>query len=169
LVGRANSKSNSKSKSFHESEMARSWECTEQYAQKVLDTAGIVRDAMFRQKQMSILTGRGQRLDFTKIEKDAWYFARGIVCTIGNYHIAFDPKGSLCLIEYGTVRLYGIRVKTNCHRQAACRKLWNTKRAIFYLHIAVALSESDNEPLVVLTFSQRDTLFKEPVRNIWII
>jgi hypothetical protein len=29
--------------------MARSWECTEQYAQKVLDTAGIVRDAMLRQ------------------------------------------------------------------------------------------------------------------------
>jgi hypothetical protein len=43
------SKSNSKSKSFHESEMARSWECTEQYAQKVLDTAGIVRDAMLQQ------------------------------------------------------------------------------------------------------------------------
>jgi hypothetical protein len=29
--------------------MARSSECTEQYAQKVLDTADIVRDAMFRQ------------------------------------------------------------------------------------------------------------------------
>jgi hypothetical protein len=29
--------------------MARSSECTEQYAQKVLDTAGIVRDAMFQQ------------------------------------------------------------------------------------------------------------------------
>jgi hypothetical protein len=27
----------------------RSSECTEQYAQKVLDTAGIVRDAIFRQ------------------------------------------------------------------------------------------------------------------------
>ena len=26
--------------------MARSWECTEQYAQKVLDTAGIVREAL---------------------------------------------------------------------------------------------------------------------------
>ena len=36
------SKSNSKSKGSHESEMARSSECTEQYAQKVLDTAGIV-------------------------------------------------------------------------------------------------------------------------------
>jgi len=45
LVGIANSKSNSKSTSFHESEMARSWEGTEQYAQKVVDTAGIVRDA----------------------------------------------------------------------------------------------------------------------------
>jgi hypothetical protein len=29
--------------------MARSWECTEQYAQKVLDTAGILRDAILRQ------------------------------------------------------------------------------------------------------------------------
>jgi len=29
--------------------MARSSECTEQYAQKVFDSAGIVRDAMFRQ------------------------------------------------------------------------------------------------------------------------
>jgi len=29
--------------------MARSSECTEQYAQKVLDTAGIVRDACFQQ------------------------------------------------------------------------------------------------------------------------
>jgi hypothetical protein len=29
--------------------MARSSECTEQYAQKVLDTAGIVRDAWFHQ------------------------------------------------------------------------------------------------------------------------
>jgi len=34
---------------FNESEMARSSECTEQYAQKVLDTAGIVREAMFQQ------------------------------------------------------------------------------------------------------------------------
>jgi hypothetical protein len=31
------------------SEMARSSECTEQYAQKVLDTADFVRDACFRQ------------------------------------------------------------------------------------------------------------------------
>ena len=30
--------------------MARSSECTEQYAQKVLDTAGIVREAMLRQR-----------------------------------------------------------------------------------------------------------------------
>jgi hypothetical protein len=30
--------------------MARSSECTEQYAQKVLDTADIVRDAMFHQQ-----------------------------------------------------------------------------------------------------------------------
>jgi murein L,D-transpeptidase YafK len=30
--------------------MARSSECTEQHAQKVIDTAGIVRDAMFRQQ-----------------------------------------------------------------------------------------------------------------------
>jgi hypothetical protein len=29
--------------------MARSSECTEQYAQKVFDSAGIVRDAMLRQ------------------------------------------------------------------------------------------------------------------------
>jgi len=29
--------------------MARSSECTEQYAQKVFDSAGIVREAMFRQ------------------------------------------------------------------------------------------------------------------------
>jgi hypothetical protein len=41
--------SNSKSKSFNESEMARSSECTEQYAQKVIDSADIVRDAIFRQ------------------------------------------------------------------------------------------------------------------------
>jgi hypothetical protein len=34
---------------FNESEMARSSECTEQYAQKVIDSAGIVRDACFRQ------------------------------------------------------------------------------------------------------------------------
>jgi hypothetical protein len=52
------SKSNSKSKSFHESEMARSWECTEQYAQKVLDTAGIVRDAMLRQQSAQPLAQR---------------------------------------------------------------------------------------------------------------
>jgi hypothetical protein len=36
---------------FNESEMARSSECKEQYAQKVLDTADIVRDAMLRQQQ----------------------------------------------------------------------------------------------------------------------
>ena len=29
--------------------MARSWECTKHYAQKLFDTAGIVRDAMSRQ------------------------------------------------------------------------------------------------------------------------
>jgi hypothetical protein len=34
---------------FNESEMARSSECTDQYAQKVLDTADIVREAMFQQ------------------------------------------------------------------------------------------------------------------------
>src|ERR1035441_9645480 len=39
----------SKSKSFHESEMARSSECTEQYAQKVFDNADIVREAIYRQ------------------------------------------------------------------------------------------------------------------------
>jgi hypothetical protein len=33
---------------FNESEMVRSSECTEQYAQKTLDTADIVRDAMLR-------------------------------------------------------------------------------------------------------------------------
>ena len=31
-------------RTFNESEMARSSECTEQYAQKVFDSAGIVRD-----------------------------------------------------------------------------------------------------------------------------
>jgi len=41
--------SNSKSKSFNESEMARSSECTEQYAQKVIDSADIVREAILRQ------------------------------------------------------------------------------------------------------------------------
>ena len=35
---------------FNESEMARSSECTGYYAPKVLDTADIVRDAMFRQQ-----------------------------------------------------------------------------------------------------------------------
>jgi hypothetical protein len=34
---------------FNESEMARSSECKEQYAQKTLDTTDIVRDACFRQ------------------------------------------------------------------------------------------------------------------------
>jgi hypothetical protein len=34
---------------FNESELARSSECTDQYAQKVFDTADIVRDAMLRQ------------------------------------------------------------------------------------------------------------------------
>jgi len=34
---------------FNESEMARSSEGTEQYAQKVLDSAGIVRDAWLQQ------------------------------------------------------------------------------------------------------------------------
>ena len=33
---------------FNESEMARSSECTEQYAQKTLDTADIVREAIYR-------------------------------------------------------------------------------------------------------------------------
>ena len=32
-------------RTFNESEMARSSECTEQYVQKVFDIAGIVRDA----------------------------------------------------------------------------------------------------------------------------
>jgi hypothetical protein len=36
-------------RTFNESEMARSSECTEQYAQKVFDSAGIVRDAIFQQ------------------------------------------------------------------------------------------------------------------------
>jgi len=34
---------------FNESEMARSSECTEGYAQNVLDTADIVREAIYRQ------------------------------------------------------------------------------------------------------------------------
>jgi hypothetical protein len=33
---------------FNESEMAHSSECTERYARTVLDTADIVREAMFR-------------------------------------------------------------------------------------------------------------------------
>src|ERR1019366_2906403 len=36
-------------RTFNESEMARSSECTEQYAQKVFDNAGIVRDAILQQ------------------------------------------------------------------------------------------------------------------------
>jgi hypothetical protein len=36
--------------------MARSSECTEQYAQKVFDSAGIVRDAIFRQLSWYKLT-----------------------------------------------------------------------------------------------------------------
>jgi hypothetical protein len=36
--------------SFNESQMARSSECTEQYAQEVFDSADIVKDAMFRQQ-----------------------------------------------------------------------------------------------------------------------
>jgi hypothetical protein len=39
----------SKSKSFHESEMALFYECMLKCARKVLDTAGIVREAMLRQ------------------------------------------------------------------------------------------------------------------------
>ena len=39
----------SKSKSFHESEMALFYECMLKCAQKLLDTAGIVREAIFRQ------------------------------------------------------------------------------------------------------------------------
>jgi len=34
---------------FNESEMALFYECTDGYAQKVLDTADIVRDAIYRQ------------------------------------------------------------------------------------------------------------------------
>ena len=34
--------------------MARSSECREQYAQKVIDTAGIVRDACFRQQSRDL-------------------------------------------------------------------------------------------------------------------
>ena len=37
--------------------MARSSECTEQYAQKVLDTAGIVRDAILRVVSCVIIPG----------------------------------------------------------------------------------------------------------------
>jgi len=40
---------------FNESEMARSSECKEQYAQKTLDTADIVRDAMFQQSSSEAL------------------------------------------------------------------------------------------------------------------
>jgi hypothetical protein len=40
---------------FNESEMARSSECKEQYAQKTLDTADIVRDAMFQQLSLKPL------------------------------------------------------------------------------------------------------------------
>src|ERR1035437_2678796 len=39
-----------KGKTFNESEMARSSECTEQYAQKVFDSADIVRDGILRQQ-----------------------------------------------------------------------------------------------------------------------
>src|ERR1039458_5700689 len=42
-----------KGKTFNESEMARSSECTEQYAQKVIDSAGIVRDACLFHENMS--------------------------------------------------------------------------------------------------------------------
>jgi hypothetical protein len=37
---------------FNESEMARSSECKEQYAQKTLDTADIVRDAIYANKNV---------------------------------------------------------------------------------------------------------------------
>jgi hypothetical protein len=39
---------------FNESEMARSLECKEQYAQKVLDTADIVREAMFVRRDSAV-------------------------------------------------------------------------------------------------------------------
>jgi hypothetical protein len=38
---------------FNESEMARSLECTDRYAQKVLDTADIVRETMLREPATS--------------------------------------------------------------------------------------------------------------------
>jgi len=38
--------------------MARSSECTEQYAQKVLDTADIVREAILRQLPLRALLGK---------------------------------------------------------------------------------------------------------------
>jgi hypothetical protein len=42
---------------FNESEMARSSECKEQYAQKTLDTADIVRDAWLQQSTSSVCIG----------------------------------------------------------------------------------------------------------------
>jgi uncharacterized membrane protein len=41
--------SKSNSNIINESEMARSWECRDQLAQKVIDTADVVREAIFRQ------------------------------------------------------------------------------------------------------------------------
>jgi hypothetical protein len=42
--------------------MARSSECTEQYAQKVLDTADIVRDAIYRHLTDGFLAGCQRRM-----------------------------------------------------------------------------------------------------------
>ena len=41
--------------------MARSSECTEQYAQKVIDSAGIVRDAWLQQLTSGLLVIQDQR------------------------------------------------------------------------------------------------------------
>jgi hypothetical protein len=45
---------------FNESEMARSSECTDRYAQKVLDTADIVREAIYQQLRSGAPTFLGR-------------------------------------------------------------------------------------------------------------
>jgi hypothetical protein len=46
---------------FNESEMARSSECQDYYARKVLDTADIVRDAMLRQLRAGSFSFRNRQ------------------------------------------------------------------------------------------------------------
>ena len=65
---------------FNESEMALLYECTGRYAQKGLDTADIVREAIFRQPSH---TASVQRKMAAMYMQDKYHNARGVIYTIG--------------------------------------------------------------------------------------